>query len=147
MQAFVNGMPASPQSFGVPAMNFGQPRPNATEVRYEFVFTRDELLRLAQRAYAQLVTELRADRSDDEEEWPELQRLRQLEFPSLDAVVDHEPAVAEMLLRRWINLELLNAINPAAALADGPLYAFHSIDEIELGHGTARLRGQAYRVR
>lgn len=149
MKAFVNGEPASLESFGLPPTNFGQPRPGVPLVRYEFILSRAELLQLLEKPYCQFAREIRSDIEidNDLEDAPELQRLHKLDFPPLSALLEQDPSVVGALLQKWIHLESLDAVSRSSLPLSGPLYAFKSIDQVDVSRDEIRFHGKAFHVR
>ena len=123
-----------------PAMNFNQFRWRGTLGRYGLVLPRADFIQRLSDAYARCVGELREDEqlNHDQDNSP----LRDIEYPSLDAVLDDAEALFE-LVRAFIYEDVFEAFlsHPPSNEAR---FMINSVDEVWANEDGVRIEGRGY---
>src|SRR5262249_3807538 len=145
MRVFVNGQQVPAHFLARREMNFRQPWPAAVPPSfYQIWLDTKQFVEQMSQVYDQAVEQEKADQPFHHKgEYPPLDQLQELGYPSLQDLVVKDRALLEELVKGWLYLETLDQI--VSPLSDvSPMYLLNTIDEVTVKNGEICIAGQAF---
>ena len=122
-------------------MNFDQPIIGKESLLYEIKITHGEFLNIFSSEYEDFIEGERDDTDYELGEWTELDRLRELDYPSLATLCEEHDELLEKLVLEWFKGDLLYKLFPESA--EG-VYLINTLDIISISSKIITLQGQVY---
>jgi hypothetical protein len=124
-------------------MNFGQMVPGLLPLSYRFAIETSQWLELTAADYNNFIQGEQEDQNEPGE-WPILDHLKALAYPSMTLLVHQAPQLLEELIKEWLTLEVLETLFPYSQEFPKYQYSINTLDKVRVDLQQVVLEGQAY---
>lgn len=131
------------------AMNFGQKVYGLIASRYKLVITTNEFIKLMKLSYEKFVKENLEDEPNHEcGEFPEIDKLINLRYQSIDELVIVYPDLLEVIVKEWLYFDLFAQIFAYCLLEEmkNIKHIINSVEKVKVNNEEVTIEGEVFGV-